>query len=151
MVGWGGWADPQCLRPAPNNTAAAGLSLSAGSLSALVYQHSIIPLALPCKLVIPNRGRNLRLLALQAHPCAGLLCVSARSQLLQNVGQAWRKRVMLPIWGNSKPLSALFFLIKKRRESSLKSLIPETYITDLPDCSGNFSGGFKNSSLCPQK
>ncbi|XP_060049898.1 tensin-1 isoform X2 [Erinaceus europaeus] len=26
-----------------------------GSLSALVYQHSIIPLALPCKLVIPNR------------------------------------------------------------------------------------------------
>ncbi|XP_075862047.1 tensin-1 isoform X6 [Microcebus murinus] len=26
-----------------------------GSLSSLVYQHSIIPLALPCKLVIPNR------------------------------------------------------------------------------------------------
>ncbi|XP_071072231.1 tensin-1 isoform X26 [Dasypus novemcinctus] len=26
-----------------------------GSLSALVYQHSIIPLALPCKLIIPNR------------------------------------------------------------------------------------------------
>ncbi|XP_073074219.1 tensin-1 isoform X6 [Manis javanica] len=26
-----------------------------GSLSALVYQHSVIPLALPCKLVIPNR------------------------------------------------------------------------------------------------
>ncbi|XP_019493742.1 PREDICTED: tensin-1 [Hipposideros armiger] len=37
-----------------------------GSLSALVYQHSIIPLALPCKLVIPNRGRNLTLLALPA-------------------------------------------------------------------------------------
>ncbi|PNJ36442.1 TNS1 isoform 1 [Pongo abelii] len=29
-----------------------------GSLSALVYQHSIIPLALPCKLVIPNRACN---------------------------------------------------------------------------------------------
>ena len=121
MGGWGGWADPQCPWLAPNNIAAAGLSLSTGSLSALVYQHSIIPLALPCKLVIPNRGRNLRLLAVQAHPCAGLLCVSAPSQLLQNVGQAWRKRVMLPICGNSKPLSTLFFLIKKEEKVHLKA------------------------------
>lgn len=34
------------------------LSLSPGCLSALVYQHSIMPLALPCKLVIPDRGKN---------------------------------------------------------------------------------------------
>lgn len=31
--------------------------LVAGSLSAFVYQHSITPLALPCKLSIPTRGR----------------------------------------------------------------------------------------------
>lgn len=29
----------------------------AGSLSAFVYQHAITPLALPCKLSIPSRGR----------------------------------------------------------------------------------------------
>lgn len=29
----------------------------AGSLSAFVYQHAITPLALPCKLSIPTRGR----------------------------------------------------------------------------------------------
>ncbi|XP_060629719.2 tensin-1 isoform X8 [Anolis sagrei] len=29
-----------------------------GCLSALVYQHSIMPLALPCKLVIPDRGKG---------------------------------------------------------------------------------------------
>ncbi|XP_053163448.1 tensin-1 isoform X4 [Hemicordylus capensis] len=29
-----------------------------GCLSALVYQHSIMPLALPCKLVIPDRGKK---------------------------------------------------------------------------------------------
>lgn len=32
--------------------------LIAGSLSAFVYQHSITPLALPCKLSIPTRGRR---------------------------------------------------------------------------------------------
>lgn len=37
-------------------------SLPAGSLSALVYQHSVIPLALPCKLVIPSRGRKCSLM-----------------------------------------------------------------------------------------
>lgn len=37
-------------------------SLPAGSLSALVYQHSVIPLALPCKLVIPSRGRKYSLM-----------------------------------------------------------------------------------------
>lgn len=30
--------------------------LTTGSLTALVYQHSITPLALPCKLLIPDRG-----------------------------------------------------------------------------------------------
>lgn len=34
------------------------LPLSPGCLSALVYQHSIMPLALPCKLVIPDRGKS---------------------------------------------------------------------------------------------
>lgn len=29
----------------------------AGSLSAFVYQHAITPLALPCKLCIPTRGK----------------------------------------------------------------------------------------------
>ena len=29
----------------------------AGSLTALVCQHSITPLALPCKLIIPDRGK----------------------------------------------------------------------------------------------
>lgn len=53
--------------PAPRDTGPDVLSPPTGSLSALVYQHSIIPLALPCKLVIPNRGRNVRLLALQVH------------------------------------------------------------------------------------
>lgn len=32
--------------------------LIAGSLSAFVYQHAITPLALPCKLSIPTRGRR---------------------------------------------------------------------------------------------
>lgn len=27
-----------------------------GSLSAFVYQHTIMPLALPCKLIIPSQG-----------------------------------------------------------------------------------------------
>ena len=30
----------------------------AGSLTALVCQHSIMPLALPCKLIIPDRGER---------------------------------------------------------------------------------------------
>lgn len=34
------------------------LCLFAGCLSALVYQHAITPLALPCKLMIPTRGEN---------------------------------------------------------------------------------------------
>lgn len=29
-----------------------------GSLTALVCQHSITPLALPCKLIIPDRGKQ---------------------------------------------------------------------------------------------
>ncbi|XP_070294981.1 tensin-3 [Salvelinus sp. IW2-2015] len=32
-----------------------------GSLTALVCQHSITPLALPCKLIIPDRGKNILL------------------------------------------------------------------------------------------
>uniref|UniRef100_A0A8C3BCR2 Tensin 1 n=1 Tax=Cairina moschata TaxID=8855 RepID=A0A8C3BCR2_CAIMO len=40
------------VRPPPR---ADCLPLSPGCLSALVYQHSIMPLALPCKLVIPDR------------------------------------------------------------------------------------------------
>lgn len=32
------------------------ISLS-GSLTALVCQHSITPLALPCKLILPDRGK----------------------------------------------------------------------------------------------
>lgn len=62
MVGWGGGSDPPSARNLLPITLPLPGSLSAGSLSALVYQHSIIPLALPCKLVIPNRGRNSRIL-----------------------------------------------------------------------------------------
>ena len=31
---------------------------TAGSLASLVYQHSITPLALPCKLVLPEHGES---------------------------------------------------------------------------------------------
>lgn len=37
------------------------VSISTGSLSALVYQHSITPISLPCALRIPDKG-ELRLL-----------------------------------------------------------------------------------------
>lgn len=47
------------------------LFLPTGSLSALVYQHSVIPLALPCKLVIPSRGRRDSLM-LSAQNAAGV-------------------------------------------------------------------------------
>lgn len=35
------------------------MCLCSGCLSALVYQHAITPLALPCKLVIPTKGKRL--------------------------------------------------------------------------------------------
>lgn len=145
MVGWGGWTDPPSARNLLPITLPLPGSLSAGSLSALVYQHSIIPLALPCKLVIPNRGRNLR-----PSPSLPPLCLSPqpaapeRGPGLEETGHAANL-------GKRETTLCFIFSNKKRRENSLKSLIPETYIIDLPDCSGKFSGGFKNSSLCPQK
>lgn len=55
-----------CINPAGANNSSSGntgpvltiFPLSSGCLSALVYQHSITPLALPCKLVIPDRGKS---------------------------------------------------------------------------------------------
>lgn len=51
----------ECLSEAvPVATAVGDGSLTdlrvAGCLSALVYQHSMTPLALPCKLMIPTKG-----------------------------------------------------------------------------------------------
>lgn len=45
-------------RGVPGNSPPQLTVLVAGSLSAFVYQHSITPLALPCKLSIPTRGRR---------------------------------------------------------------------------------------------
>lgn len=60
MDGWGGV--PCVPFPVSLRHCLGVLSLPAGSLSALVYQHSVIPLALPCKLVIPSRGRKYSLM-----------------------------------------------------------------------------------------
>lgn len=124
-------------------------SLPAGSLSALVYQHSIIPLALPCKLVIPNRGRNLRLLALQARPCVGLHHASAQPAAPEHRPGLQEKGHFANL-GKLKTTFLLIFSNKKEGESSFKSFISETHIIDFPDCSGKFSGGFKNASSNPQ-
>jgi len=54
------------------------LFLFTGSLAALVYQHSITPLALPCKLVLPESGNN-QCVCVCACPCA---CVYAHACML---------------------------------------------------------------------
>ncbi|KFW71040.1 Tensin-4, partial [Pygoscelis adeliae] len=61
-----------------------------GSLSAFVYQHAITPLALPCKLSIPSRGR-----------CQGQERCSERSLLLgwgDGDGPAVGRRLRSPAW-----------------------------------------------------
>ena len=47
------------IEPTPKGVRLRGCSNEPvfGSLAALVYQHSITPLALPCKLVLPEQGR----------------------------------------------------------------------------------------------
>lgn len=135
---------PQCLWPAPGNAAPNILSPpTAGSLSALVYQHSIIPLALPCKLVIPNRGRNLRLLALPARPRAGLLCVSAGSATPECRPRLEDASYIASSGGTQNHSPFLVLKKKKRKEKFIKSLIPGMYIIDLAHCSGKFSRGLK--------
>ncbi|KFQ45945.1 Tensin-3, partial [Nestor notabilis] len=45
-----------------------------GSLTALVYQHSITPLALPCKLLIPDRGMLVKVQKSYTHPSSASKC-----------------------------------------------------------------------------
>lgn len=45
------------------------MCLYTGCLSALVYQHSITPLALPCKLVIPTKGKTLSYVLMSVCVC----------------------------------------------------------------------------------
>ena len=49
------------IEPTPKGVRLRGCSNEPvfGSLAALVYQHSITPLALPCKLVLPEQGKIL--------------------------------------------------------------------------------------------
>lgn len=50
--------------------------MCAGCLSALVYQHSMTPLALPCKLMIPTKGQYTALPSIHS--------LVARQQLVTN-------------------------------------------------------------------
>lgn len=56
------------------NSACLVTFLTTGSLTALVYQHSITPLALPCKLLIPDRGMLVKVQKRYTQPSSAAKC-----------------------------------------------------------------------------
>lgn len=69
---------------------------SSGSLTALVCQHSITPLALPCQLIIPDRGTagQLYLYVIQFEQNLTLLDISGHSWEPSNTSDETQKRPM---------------------------------------------------------
>ncbi|XP_019378359.1 PREDICTED: tensin-1 [Gavialis gangeticus] len=72
-----------------------------GCLSALVYQHSITPLALPCKLVIPDRGRDRGQMRAQStsQPALGMPPTPQSQWLAPEMGDEtpWGKLMPVPL------------------------------------------------------
>jgi len=60
--------------------------LCIGSLTALIYQHSITPISLPCKLLLPVIGESFRSLFLMLFSGAGLRNGQGGQMPLQEVG-----------------------------------------------------------------